>query len=382
MSKKEILQDIYLNPRNPGGFSGQLKLKRAACEVRPDISIKDVKNFLKTQESHTLHGVVPKKYLKRRVSVRGPGHLLSSDLADMTNEARKSNSMYRYLIFIIDCFSRKLSVIPIKDKRGSTVASELDKYLSSSQYSYKLLWTDQGAEYMNSHTKKVCEKHGVKLYHVYNRRFKACYSERAIRTVKQKLFKILTHFNTNDFISYLDDVVSAYNDSPHRGLLGLTPNKVHEMKDPEEIKSLELKQFDQKLKNYGSSIKHQNSRINFSQRDILPEGTYVRLLSNVSEEQFHKSYKPIFTIEIFEIDCVVKETPVLYYLKDLAGERIKGVVYRNEIVPVSLPEYYPIEKILESKICPKTKKKIHLVKFLGWPEKFADWVRSDSLKKI
>ena len=357
MSKKEILQDIYLNPRNPGGFSGQLKLKREACEVRPDISIKDVKNFLKTQESHTLHGVVPKKYLKRRVSVRGPGHLLSSDLADMTNEARKSNSMFRYLIFIIDCFSRKLSVIPIKDKRGSTVASELDKYLSSSQYSYKLLWTDQGAEYMNSHTKKVCEKHGVKLYHVYNRRFKACYSERAIRTVKQKLFKILTHFNTNDFISYLDDVVSAYNDSPHRGLLGLTPNKVHEMKDPEEIKSLELKQFDQKLTNYGSSIKHQNSRINFSQRDILPEGTYVRLLSNVSEEQFHKSYKAIFTIEIFEIDCVVKETPVLYYLKDLAGERIKGVVYRNEIVPVSLPEYYPIEKILESKICPKTKKK-------------------------
>ena len=64
MSKKEILQDIYLNPRNPGGFSGQLKLKRAACEVRPDISIKDVKNFLKTQESHTLHGVVPKKIFK------------------------------------------------------------------------------------------------------------------------------------------------------------------------------------------------------------------------------------------------------------------------------------------------------------------------------
>ena len=382
MSKKDILEDIYLNPRNPAGFSGELKLKRKACELRPDITIKDVKNFLKTQESHTLHGLVPKKYLKRPVSVRGPGHLLSSDLADMTDEARKSNSNYRYLLFIIDCFSRKLSVIPLKDKRGSTVASELNKYLTSSQYRYKLLWTDQGSEYMNAHTRKVCEKHGVKLYHVYNRRFKASYSERAIRTIKQKLFKILTHFNTNDFISYLDDVVSSYNDSPHRGLLGLTPNKVHAMKDPEEIKCLEIKQFLQKLANYGSDIKHRNSRLNFSQRDILPEGTYVRLLSNASEEQFHKSYKAIYTIEIFEIDRVVKEIPVLYYLKDLAGDKIKGVVYRNEIIPVSLPEFYPIEKILETRVCGKTKEKIHFVKFLGWPEKFADWVSNDAVKKI
>ena len=61
MGKKEILEDIYLNPRNPAGFSRQSKLKRKACEVRPDISIKDVKDFLKTQESHTLHGLVPKR---------------------------------------------------------------------------------------------------------------------------------------------------------------------------------------------------------------------------------------------------------------------------------------------------------------------------------
>ena len=364
MSKQEILEGIYLNPRNPGGFSGQFKLQKEACKLRRDITNKDVKKFLKSQDSHTLHGLVPRKYLKCPVAVKEPGHLLSSDLADMTNDARKSNRNFRYLLFLIDCFSRKLSVIPLKDKRGSTIARELDKYLSLSQYRYKLLWCDEGSEFNSTHTKKICEKHGVKLYHIHNRRFKASYSERAIRTIKQKLYKILTHFNTDNFISYLDDVVSSYNDSPHRGLMGLSPNKVHEMRDPHEIRMLANKQFDQKLKNYGSDIKHENSRINFSQRDILAEGTHVRLLTNASENIFTKSYKPIFTIEIFKIDRVIKEIPLHYLLKDLSGEIIKGIVYRNEIVPASLPDYYPIEKIIKSKICKKTKRKIHFVKYI------------------
>ena len=382
MSKQEILKGIYLNPRNPGGFSGQSKLQKEACNLRPDITINDVKKFLQSQESHTRHGIVPRKYLKRPVTVKGPGHLLSSDLADMTNESRKYNNNFRYLMFIIDCFSRKLSVIPLKNKHGLTVATELDKYLSSSQYKYSLLWIDEGREFFSSHAMKICEKHGVKLYHVFNRRYKASYAERAIRTIKQKLYKILTHFNTNNFIKYLPDVVSAYNETPHRGLIGLSPNKVHEMSDPHVISSLANKQFLQKLKNYGSHIKDPNSRLNFSQRDILLEGTYVRLLLNASEHIFTKSYKPIYTIEIFRIDRVIKETPVHYILKDLLGEIIKGIVYRNEIVPVSLPEYYLIEKIIKTKICPKTKRKIHFVKFLGWPEKFSDWVTNDALNKI
>ena len=382
MSKHEILEGVYLNPRNPGGFSGQSKLHKEACRLRPDISINDVKKFLESQESHTRHGLVPRKYLKRPVAIKGPGHLLSSDLADMSNESRKYNNNFRYLLFIIDCFSRKLSVIPLEDKRGLTVARELDKYLTSSQYNYKLLWVDQGGEFFGSHTIKICQKHGVKLYHVFNRRYKACYAERAIRSIKQKLYKILTHFNTNNFMKYLPDVVTGYNQSPHRGLMGLTPNKVHEMTDPHKIRSLGNKQFFQKLKNYGSHIKHPNSRLNFSQRDILSEGTYVRLLLNASEHIFTKSYKPIYTIEIFRIDRVIKEIPVHYLLKDLLGEIIKGIVYRNEIVPVSLPEYYHIEKIIKSKICPKTKQKIHFVKFLGWPEKFSDWVSNDALNKF
>ena len=124
-----------------------------------------------------------------------------------------------------------------------------------------------------------------------------------------------------------------------------------------------------------------NSKINFSQRDVLTERTYVRLLLSWAEATFNKSYKPIYSIEIFEIYKVVRAKPTLYYLKDLLGEIIKGVVYRQEIVPVSLPEYFAVEKILKSKICPKTKQKLHLVKFLGYPMKFSIWIPKAQLRK-
>ena len=218
------------------------------------------------------------------------------------------------------------------------------------------------------------------MYSVFNRRQKACYAERPIRTIKSKLYKIMTQRNTNRYIDFLQDVVRGYNMSQHRGLLCHYPNEIHDMTDKNKILTFAEKQYKQKLSNYGSDIKRRNSKINFSQRDILPINTYVRLLLNSAESTFTKSYKPIFSEEIFIIDSVKKSTPPLYTLKDFLQEPISGIVYRNEIKETSLPEKYLIESVLKTKLCPVTKKKLFFVKYLGWPIKFASWV--SDLEKI
>merc|ERR1711895_219171 len=137
--------------------------------------------------------------------------------------------------------------------------------------------------------------------------------------------------------------------------------EVHNMTDKKEIETLGEKQNEQKLSNYGSDIKRENSKINVSQRDILPANTYVRVLLNTGESTFAKSYKPIFSEEIFVVDTVINSTPTLYTLKDLLDEPISGVIYRNEIKQTALPEKYLIEKILKTKTCSKTKKKYILL---------------------
>merc|ERR1711895_166745 len=141
------------------------------------------------------------------------------------------------------------------------------------------------------------------------------------------------------------------------GILYRYPNEVHDMTDKKEIEAFGEKQNEQKLSNYGSDIKRRNSKINVSQRDILPANTYVQLLLNSAESTFVKSYKPIFSEEIFIVDTVIKSTPTLYTLKDLQHEPISGIVYRSEIKQTALPEKYLIEKILKKKKWSKKKKK-------------------------
>ena len=375
MSKSDILDRIYKDPANPGGFSSQKKLLRNARLLRDDITLGDVKEYLTHQSSFTRHGNVPKKFIKRRVFIKeGPGFLLSGDLADMSAHSTKDNDNVRYLMFLIDCYSRKLWVFPLINKKGSSIAEMLDGFLKSIKYKYSLFWVDMGKEFYNSHTQKICKKHGLKMYSVFNRRQKACYAERSILTIKTKLYKIMTQRNTNRYIDFLQDVVDAYNKSQHRGLLWHYPNEIHAMTDKNEIQSFAEKQYKQKLANYGADINRKNSKINFSQRHILPANTYVRLLLNSAESTFVKSYKPIYSEEIFIVDSVRNSTPVLYTLKDYHQEAISGVVYRSEIKETSLPEKYLVESILKTKKCPQTNKKLYFVKYLGWPIKFAGWV--------
>ena len=383
MSKTDILNKVYKDPSSPGSFSSQRKLLQNARLLRKDISLGDVKEYLSQEISFTRHGNVPKKFIKRRVFVKeGPGFLLSGDLADMTLDLKEHNDNVRFLFFLIDCYSRKLWVFPLENKKGTTIANTLDEFFKSNKYRYSLFWVDDGTEWYNKPTLDVCKKHGVKMYSAYNRRQKACFAERAIRTIKNKLYKIMTDRNTNRYIDFLRDVIDSYNNSQHRGILCRYPNEVHNMTDKKEIEALGERQNEQKLSNYGTDIKRENSKINVSQRDILAANTYVRLLLNSAESTFVKSYKPIFSEEIFIIDTVINSTPTLYTLKDFLQEKISGIVYRNEIKQTALPEKYLIEKILKTKKCTKTKFFFYFVKYLGWPMKFSSWMPAENVENI
>ena len=159
--KNSFLDTLYHNVKLPASFSSAKKLLAAARVERSDITLNDVKQYLSTQPSFTKHGLVPKTYRKSMVIVRAPGVLLSSDLADFSN-LKDHNNGFRYLIVFIDCFSRRLWVFPINDKKGETVSKVLDDYLTNNQYNFSSLWVDRGKEYYNSHVEKIAKNTIIK----------------------------------------------------------------------------------------------------------------------------------------------------------------------------------------------------------------------------
>lgn len=376
MSKFDYLKNIHEGLDSYAAYSGIDKLYKYVKDKneRPDISKKDVKHFLLQRDSYTKHGLIPRRFVRRPVKVARPGSILGSDIADLTDSIAKHNDGFRYILIFMDLFSRKVSLIPLKNKTSGNVAKALDSYLEESPYTFTHFFADEGQEYLGKAPQKIYDKYNIVRYNVFNRKFKNSYVERFIRTMKSFLFKYFTQNNTFRFLEILPNYQTIYNSTPHRGLGYQRPVDVFNLTDLEAIKKQERIQLTQKFKNYGHISKMELAKVS-SKSSAFKVGGHVRILLNESERVFKKSYEQIFSNEIFTIRKVDDSLPVSYWLTDLLGRNISGVFYHKELQAVELPQQYYVEKIIKTRINPQTKKKEFYVKWSGWPDEYSSWVQ-------
>ena len=61
----------------------------------------------------------------------------------------KFNRGFRFLLFIIDIFSKYVWVIPLKDKKGVSIVNDFQKILDKSERKPNKIWVDKGSEFYN-----------------------------------------------------------------------------------------------------------------------------------------------------------------------------------------------------------------------------------------
>ena len=104
---------------------------------------------------------------------------------------------------------------------------------------------------------------------------------------------------------------------------------------------------------------------------MLSPGAHVRI--SKARAAFDRGYTPNWTLEIFQvIEAVPFTQPLTYSIKDLAGEVVDGQFYRQELQKVDAPTEFRIEQVLDRKT--SKGKKMILVKWLGYPKSFNDWI--------
>ncbi|GFU58836.1 uncharacterized transposon-derived protein F54H12.3 [Trichonephila clavipes] len=159
--------------------------------------------------------------------------------------------------------------------------------------------------------------------------------------------------NTKRYIGVVDKLVYSYNNTWHRSIQ-MTPASVTETNQSQVWENLYGKQNNKKVNKPNYRL---NDTVRISKEKLL----------------FEKGYEQNWTREIFTIHDIIRRNPIVYKLKDLAGEVIRGTFYEQELQKVTHSGYYPIEKILKTR--EKNGKKEYFVKFLGYPEKFNTWVQ-------
>ena len=91
---------------------------------------------------------------------------------------------------VLDLFSKYGWIVPLKDKKGETVA-EAFKTVFNGGRKPQCLWTDKGKKYYNKNMKELLEKNGITLYSTENEE-KSSVCERWNRTIKTKMWKQFT----------------------------------------------------------------------------------------------------------------------------------------------------------------------------------------------
>ena len=152
----------------------------------------------------------------------------------------KFNKKFRFLLCVIDIFSKYARVVTLKHKKGITITNAFQKMSKKSNRKPNKIRVDKGSEFYNSSVKKWLKNNDIELYSIHNRR-KSVVAERFIRSLKTKIYKCMTSISKNVYINKLDDIVNEHNNTYHRTI----KMKPADVKDSTYFGSIELRSNDQ-----------------------------------------------------------------------------------------------------------------------------------------
>ena|SRR5437868_957499 len=314
MNNEQLLESIYYDPTT--GYTGVNSL---LAELGRKVKRSVVTEWLSKQDTYTLHRPAVEKFKRNQTLSKGIDYVWQSDLVDIQPLGRW-NDGFRYLLVVIDTFSRYAWVQPLKNKTGQEVVRGLDLIIKESGRKPQKLCTDMGKEYLNKDVKQFLFNKKIIQYSVASD-MKAAIAERFNRTLKERMWRYFTRSGTKRYIDILQQLVTGYNNRMHR-VIGLPPSKVNEKNE----KRLWQKQF-------GDS-----SNLRKRKKPKFKIGQKVRLSSK--KGIFDKGYTGKWTRELFTIGKVLtnQKQPMYEIIDPIDNNPIKGGFYEKQIQLVDTEE--------------------------------------------
>ena len=330
------------------------------------MSFRDVLNKLSVTGSgiqwsnplaNELHKPLRKNFPKRYVFVRNVDDIWGADLVDMKKLAN-DNDGYKYILMIIDVFSKYGWAVPLKTKSGDVVKSALSSIFTKNSPSK--IWADKGTEFYNVKVKNLLAKHKIEIYSTENKE-KCSVVERWNRTIKTHLYKYFTANGTHRYINVLQALIDRYNNTKHRSI-GFTPT---DARKPVNHQQVFRNLYSKKVQKY------LNTKPNFK------VGDKVRLA--VQKDKFEKAYIINWSDKIYTVKEIKNTKPFTYIVEDDKGKIHKGSFYEQELQK-NKADHFRIDKILKYKTIKG--KRYALVKWIDYDDSDNTWEPVEEIKKL
>ena len=230
--------------------------------------------------ANELHKPIIRKFNKRKVYSSFKDNIWGADLADM-QLLSKFNKGIKYLLCVIDLFSKYAFVVPLKDKKGISIVNAFQSILNKSKRKPNKIWVDKGSEFYSASFKKWLQDNDIIIYST-NNEGKLVVAERFIRTLKSKIYKYMTSISKNVYIDKLNAIVNKYNNTYHT--------------------TIKMKPINVKDNTYINTKKEINYK-----HPKFKVGDYVRI--SKYKNIFAKGYLPNWSEEVFVVDKIKNTVP-------------------------------------------------------------------------
>jgi hypothetical protein len=184
----------------------------------------------------------------KRPNTKSTGHIVAFyvnefwniDIFDMT-QFENSNKGYKYIFCAIDIFSRKVWCVKMKNKNETSCLEALTEIIADNMIAPTSIISDSDKSFsakkfsalvdklhINYNTVPVGDHHSLGVI------------DRFTLTLKRIISKLRIRTGKNNWVDYLPHIIDTYNDSPHEGLEGITPNEATKDKYKEQVLKLNI----------------------------------------------------------------------------------------------------------------------------------------------
>ena len=195
---EKLLKKIYMG-NQPGepGFMGTTKLYKIAKKYDKKVTLSKVQEFLKNEKSYLerkeFHDL-SRSYSKRYFNVGGPDQLLIVD----TMYLKGYPGGFKFALVFVDGFTRMVWVKLLRQLNAANATRQIENLFKEVDHTFPVVLSDNGSEFLGSFDKKLRE---LKIKHRFTSTFsvnKTSICERMIRTLRNKVARIIASGKTKN----------------------------------------------------------------------------------------------------------------------------------------------------------------------------------------
>ena len=143
-SHTEALSRLYYRLSDPDSFSNPRVLLKRAKQEGVDVSMKQVKDWLKQQVSYTRHSRPTYVFPRRKILTLRSDSCWAADLIQVDGLS-SYNSNYQYILVVTDLFAKKVWLRKLRHKSQKEMEAAFRSIFAenNNRTPYRL-WTDRG----------------------------------------------------------------------------------------------------------------------------------------------------------------------------------------------------------------------------------------------